>query len=87
MSMWWCPTEIISANSDKYHHHAIHISIFKYWHDPFQRDKYVEVSEFIAEINNEGEVKNMTYKANLENLENFVMIKSEDVSIKTLSDQ
>ena len=31
---------------------------FQYWHDPIHLDEYIEKSQFIAEINNEKEVKN-----------------------------
>ena len=55
---------------------------FQYWHDPINLDEYVEKSQFIAEINNEREVKNVTYAENLLKLENFVMVKFADVSLK-----
>ena len=38
-------------------------------------DKYVEKSEFLAEINNEKEIKNETYAENLAKLEHFVLVK------------
>ena len=52
---------------------------FQYWHDPIHLDEYVEKSQFIAEINNEKEVKNETYAENLKKLENFVMAKFVNV--------
>ena len=54
----------------------------QYWHDPIHAEQYVEKSQFIAEINNEGDVKNMTYKENLAKLENLVLVKWADVSLK-----
>ena len=36
-------------------------------------DSYLENSNFLADINNEREVKNTTYKENIEKLDNFVM--------------
>lgn len=36
-------------------------------------DKYLESSNFLADINNERETKNSTYKANMKKLENFAM--------------
>ena len=60
---------------------SLHI-FFQYWHDPIHADQYVEKSQFIAEINNEREVKNLTYAENLVKLENFVMVKFADVSLK-----
>jgi len=50
----------------------------QYWHDPIHPDQYVEKSQFIAEINNEREFKNVTYAENLVKLENFVMVKFAD---------
>jgi len=47
----------------------------QYWHDPLDRDLYIEKSQFIAEINNERAEKNPSYAENLAQLENFVMIK------------
>ena len=53
---------------------------FQYWHDPINFDEYLEKSQFIAEINNELEVKNASYAENLAKLENFVMLKFAEVS-------
>jgi len=47
----------------------------QYWNDPLDEELYLAKSQFIAEINNERAVKNMTYAENLAKLENFVMIK------------
>lgn len=46
----------------------------EYWHDPRDPQKYREDNIFIAEINNEN-VQNDTYKANLLQVENFVMVQ------------
>lgn len=54
----------------------------QYWHDPLEQEKYVAKSVFLADINNERKVKNVTYKENLQKLENFVMVKfSEDTVV------
>ncbi len=50
----------------------------QYYRDPMQLDKYLEHSNFLADINNERFVKNRTYKENLQKLENFVMYMFED---------
>lgn len=50
----------------------------QYWHDPTKQQEYVEVSQFLADINNEREVKNETYKTNLNQLENLVMVMFEN---------
>lgn len=46
----------------------------EYWHDPLDEATYKKSSVFLADINNERGV-NETYKANLQLLENFVMVK------------
>lgn len=51
------------------------VTAAQYWHDPLNHTAYVHGSHYLAEINNEGEEKNPDYKTNLENLENFVMVK------------
>ena len=43
--------------------------------DPEDLETYLELSAWLADINNEREEKNMTYKHNLSSLEKFVMIK------------
>merc|ERR1712236_50157 len=53
----------------------------QYWHDPLHFDTYVEKSKFIAEINNEKDVKNASYAINLSSLENFVMVKNTEDSM------
>ncbi|KAI1416849.1 alpha/beta-hydrolase [Hypoxylon sp. FL1857] len=45
----------------------------QYFRDPQDLDSYLEYSNFLADINNEREVKNETYAKNIEKLENFVM--------------
>lgn len=45
-------------------------------------DSYLEHSNFLADINNERELKNQTYKKNLSTLEKFVMfVFSEDTTV------
>jgi len=50
----------------------------QYFRDPAQLDQYLENSNFLADINNERELKNATYKENLEKLERFVMYQFEE---------
>ncbi|KAI0593457.1 palmitoyl-protein thioesterase precursor [Biscogniauxia sp. FL1348] len=45
----------------------------QYFRDPEDLGSYLEHSNFLADINNEREVKNATYAANLARLENFAM--------------
>ncbi|KAF0313231.1 Palmitoyl-protein thioesterase 1 [Amphibalanus amphitrite] len=51
-----------------------HLAQAQYWHDPLKQQQYVEVSQFLADINNERDVKNETYKENLNKLENLVLV-------------
>jgi len=54
----------------------------QYFRDPADLDRYLENSNFLADINNERELKNQTYKENLMKLENFAMyLFDEDVTV------
>lgn len=50
----------------------------QYFRDPEQYDKYLEHSNFLADINNERAAKNDQYKENMAKLANFVMYMFED---------
>ncbi|KAL4783205.1 Alpha/Beta hydrolase protein [Aspergillus varians] len=50
----------------------------QYFRDPAELDAYLENSNFLADINNEREVKNATYKENLRTLNRFAMFMFED---------
>ncbi|CCF32968.1 palmitoyl protein thioesterase [Colletotrichum higginsianum] len=52
----------------------------QYYRDPKpdQYEKYLESSNFLADINNERELKNVRYKKNIASLANFVMVMFED---------
>jgi len=47
----------------------------QYWHDPLAEQEFQEKSLFLADINNQGKVKNETYKENLQKLSNLVLVK------------
>lgn len=51
-----------------------------YWHDPLHEEEYKERSSFLADINNERSI-NATYVHNLQQLQNFVMVKFEQDSM------
>jgi len=54
----------------------------QYFRDPEQIEKYLEYSNFLADINNERAVKNADYKKNIVQLENFVMYMfDEDTTV------
>jgi palmitoyl-protein thioesterase len=50
----------------------------QYYRNPDELDEYLENSNFLADINNEREIKNEAYKRNLMNLNKFVMFMFED---------
>ncbi|KAF5007153.1 hypothetical protein FDECE_6506 [Fusarium decemcellulare] len=50
----------------------------QYYRDPEDYDNYLEYSNFLADINNERELKNEKYKANIASLTNFVMWMYQD---------
>ena len=50
----------------------------QYFRDPENLDDYLEHSNFLADINNERDSKNATYKENLKKLEKFVMFMFSD---------
>lgn len=50
----------------------------QYFRDPAQLDEYLEHSNFLADVNNERELKNQTYKENLGKLERFTMVLFEE---------
>ncbi|KAH7159716.1 palmitoyl protein thioesterase [Dactylonectria estremocensis] len=50
----------------------------QYYRDPADFDSYLEHSNFLADINNERELKNTQYKENIAKLTNFVMYMFED---------
>jgi palmitoyl-protein thioesterase len=50
----------------------------QYYRNPAEYEKYLEHSNFLADINNERADKNAEYKKNIMQLENFVMYMFED---------
>lgn len=50
----------------------------QYFRDPEELDEYLEHSNFLADINNEREVKNAKYRDNLVSLNRFAMFMFED---------
>lgn len=53
----------------------------QYFRDPRELDQYLEHSNFLADINNEREVKNETYKKNLASLNKFAMFMFADDTV------
>jgi palmitoyl-protein thioesterase len=48
----------------------------QYWHDPFQRQRYLENNIFLPNINNEIEGRrNEEYKKNLMKLKKFILVR------------
>ncbi|KAL1856429.1 hypothetical protein VTK73DRAFT_8279 [Phialemonium thermophilum] len=50
----------------------------QYFRDPEDYDNYLEYSNFLADVNNEREVKNAAYQRNIAALENLVLYMFED---------
>lgn len=50
----------------------------QYYRDPLDYDRYLDSSNFLADINNERLLKNTTYKQNLATLSNFVMVMFQE---------
>ncbi|KAL2834849.1 palmitoyl-protein thioesterase precursor [Aspergillus cavernicola] len=50
----------------------------QYFRDPAEMGAYLESSNFLADVNNERVLKNVTYKENLETLNRFAMFMFED---------
>ncbi|KAF2073810.1 hypothetical protein CYY_004868 [Polysphondylium violaceum] len=55
-------------------------SCAQYWKDPYKLEKYLEVSQFLADLNNEREVKNPIYRERITSLNAFVMSYSTEDS-------
>lgn len=55
-----------------------HVVPAQYYRDPKDLETYLERSGFLADINNERQDKNATYKQNLVKLKGFVMYMFED---------
>ena len=54
----------------------------QYFRNPAEMEQYLEHSNFLADINNERQLKNQTYKDNILKLENFVMyLFDEDTTV------
>jgi len=57
----------------------------EYWHDPLDEEIYKKSSVFLADINNER-IINETYKTNLQQLQNFVMVKfNQDTVVQPIA--
>jgi palmitoyl-protein thioesterase len=50
----------------------------QYFRDPEDLESYLENSNFLADVNNEREVKNATYKENMKKLDRFAMYMFKD---------
>ncbi len=57
------------------------LSFSNYWRNPNELIQYLTHSTFLADANNERLNKNETYKKNIMNLENFVMVYSPNDEI------
>lgn len=53
----------------------------QYYRDPADLDSYLEYSNFLADVNNERQVKNETYKRRIASLDRFVMYTFEEENV------
>lgn len=53
-----------------------HFALFGYWRDPFNIEEYREKSVFLADLNNERDEKNATYKENIRSLKTMMLLYS-----------
>lgn len=51
-------------------------ALFQYWRDPYNLEAYREGSHFLADLNNEREEKNETYKENIKSLKTMMLLYS-----------
>jgi len=52
------------------------IAFSDYWKDVTDKDKYLSKSRWLADINNERDAKNATYKTNLMSLKKYVLVEA-----------
>ena len=53
----------------------------QYWHDPLAQEEFEAKSLYLADINNEGPLKNTTYRDNLAALDNLVLVRFTEDTI------
>jgi len=53
-----------------------HVAFAAYWKDPFNYPTYLDVSHFLADINNERAQKNATYRSNMLSLTSVTLLYS-----------
>lgn len=58
-----------------------HVVPAQYFRDPTELDVYLEKSNFLADINNERELKNVKYKKNLQALNMFAMFMFDEDTV------
>jgi palmitoyl-protein thioesterase len=76
---WLCKgAQVILRGNTWSNYVQSHLVPAQYYRNPNDLDRYLEHSNFLADINNERTVKNETYKENLQKLENFVMYLFEE---------
>ena len=75
------PGYSVSGQQNRITFHCIILDLIapaQYWHDPFNHTDFLNGSIYLADINNERDVKRDDYKENLLRLENFVMVRWRD---------
>lgn len=72
--------EVLAAGvyTDYAQAHSVVAQYYRDTHSVERFDQYLTKNHFLTDINNEGEERNATYKANLERLNKFVMVRFEN---------
>jgi palmitoyl-protein thioesterase len=56
-------------------------SIAQFWRDPYALGDYLRWSYFLADINNERDIKNSTYRANFVSLNRLSLVRSTETQV------
>jgi hypothetical protein len=79
----WSCDQINQVLGEQVYKPATQASIIpaQYYKDPYQIDLYKRNNRFLTDINNENDVKNENYKANMLRLNSFIMYMFESDTI------
>lgn len=79
---WFCHAGEALLNAGKWSRLAQgHLVPAQYYRDPEDMESYLSYSNFLADINNEREVKNETYRENMRALNRLAMFMFEDDTV------
>lgn len=82
LTNWVCRAAEAFLNAGKWSALAqAHFVPAQYFRDPEDLENYLSYSNFLADVNNEGEVKNETYRENMRALNRLAMFMFEDDTV------